>query len=120
MHTEGPGIVLPRREAPRERICRYVCGFRTEGPSTAYYIGKTLDRYVCGFRTGGPGIAFHFDEKHHMNVLIAICGVYTRKEGPDIACHLGEKHTVNVLIVICVGSERKGPALRFTSARSTP
>ena len=91
----APTLRLPRREAPHERMYRYVCGSAQEGPGIACCIGEKHNErvynYLCGFRTKGPGTTFYFVEKH----------------------------TVDVLIVISVASARKAPVSCFTSARST-
>ena len=49
--------LLPRREAPIERIWRYLCGVRTKGPSMLFDIGN----------------------KHTMYVLIVVCVGSVRK-----------------------------------------
>ena len=49
--------MLPRREAHRERMCRYLRGVRAEGPDNAFYL----------------------DDKHTINVYVVICGVSAHK-----------------------------------------
>ena len=137
--------VLPRREAHRERMCRYLRGVRTESPDNAFY----------------------FDDKHTMNVYVVICVVSAQKapalcfstaistqwtywslfvwvpygrprycillwrkahneriyrfcvcsspEGPGIAFYLSARHTLNVYAIIHRGSHTSRPGMTYVS-----